>query len=246
MPATFSAARAYSPAMLSLRDDARPRFARPIARALTDSLLLVLALAACGGDAGSPAPSPTERPTAAPAATPATMPAGPLSGVGLLGRATYETPSGFVPVFTFDVRGDGWRSIVEPDEFGFDLATPNAARMRALIGVATPVATTADAFAAELAASGLLDGTEIVGDVSLDGVAARSFTIDRDTPADAFRIVTANGEVLTSFGGGLPENRFIFVGHPDGPFVVILSLAPDADVEARFVFDALVGSIAFR
>jgi hypothetical protein len=58
--------------------------------------------------------------------------------------------------------------------------------------------------------------------------------------------VTADGEVLTSFGGGLPENRFIFVGHPDGPFVVILSLAPDADVEARYVFDALVGSIAFR
>ncbi|HEX4897641.1 MAG TPA: hypothetical protein VFV53_04710, partial [Candidatus Limnocylindrales bacterium] len=72
------------------------------------------------------------------------------------------------------------------------------------------------------------------------------FSIDRDTPADAFRIVTAAGEVLTSFGGVLPENRFIFVGHPDGPFVVILSLAPDADVEARYVFDALVGSIAFR
>jgi hypothetical protein len=174
------------------------------------------------------------------------MPAGPLSGVGLLGRARYETPAGFAPVFTFDVRGDGWRSIVEPGESGFNLATPNAARMRALIGVARPVATTADAFAAELAAGGLFDGTEIVEDVSIDGVAARSYSIDRDTPADAFRIVTAAGEVVTSFGGGLPENRFIFVGHPDGPFVVILSLAPDADVEARYVFDALVGSIAFR
>ena len=232
--------------MPTLRDGARPRFAGPIAGTLPGSLLLALALAACGGDVGSPVPSPTDRPTAALAATPATMPAGPLSGVGLLGQATYATPSGFVPAFTFEVRADGWRSIVEPDEFGFDLATPSAARMRALIGVARPVAATADAFADELAASGLLDGTEIVEDVSLDGVAARSFAIDRDTPADAFRIVTANGEVLTSFGGGLPENRLIFVGHPDGPFVVILSLAPDADVEARFVFEALVGSIAFR
>jgi hypothetical protein len=232
--------------MLSLRDGARPRLARPIAGALPRALLLAVALAACGGDAGSPAPSPTDRPTTAPAATPATMPAGPMSGVGLLGRATYETPPGFVPVFTFDVRGDGWRSIVEPDEFGFGLATPSAARMQALIGVARPVAATADAFADELGASGLLDGSEIVEDVSLDGVASRSFAIDRDTPADAFRIVTANGEVLTSFGGPLPKNRFIFVAHPDGPFVVILSLAPDADVEARFVFDALVGSIAFR
>ena len=214
-----------------------------MARALTGSLVLVLALATCGGEAASPTPSPTERPTAAP---PAMMPAGPLSGMGPLGRATYATPSLFVPAFAFDVRADGWRSIVEPDEFGFTLATPNAARLRALIGVAKPVATTADAFADELAASGLLDGTEIVEDVSLDGVAARSFAIDRDTPADAFRIVTANGEVLTSFGGPLPENRFIFVAHPDGPFVVILSLAPDADVEARFVFDALIGSIAFR
>lgn len=64
--------------MLSLCDGARRQFAGPIARALTGSLLFVLALAACGGEAGSPVPSPTERPTAAPAATPATMLAGPL------------------------------------------------------------------------------------------------------------------------------------------------------------------------
>jgi len=67
--------------------------------------------------------------------------------------------------------------------------------------------------------------------VSLDGVAARSFAIDRGPPADVFRIATANGEVMTSFGVGLAENRFTFVAHPGGTFVVILSLAPDADVE---------------
>ncbi|HEX4898152.1 MAG TPA: hypothetical protein VFV53_07285, partial [Candidatus Limnocylindrales bacterium] len=79
--------------MQSLRDGARPRDAGPVARSLAGSLVLVVALAACGGGAGSTAPSPTERPTAAPDATQATMPAGPLSGVGLLGRATYETPA---------------------------------------------------------------------------------------------------------------------------------------------------------
>ena len=204
-----------------------------------------LVAAACGGVA-SPSPEPTQRPTVAPIATPSKIPAGPLSEVGPVGRATYETPVGFVPGFTFDIRADGWRSIVPPDEFGFDLATPNAARMTALIGVAKPVATTVDAFAAELTAGGLLDGAETVEDLAVDGVAARSFSIRREEPVDAFRMLTANGEVVTSFGGGLPENRFVFVAHPDGAFVVLLSLAPDGDVENRFALDALVQSIAFR
>jgi hypothetical protein len=202
-------------------------------------------VAACGAPAASETPEPTERPTTAPIATPTTMAGGPLSGEGPLGRATYQTPTAFTPTFSFDLRADGWRSIVNPDEFGFVLATPNAVNVDALIGVVTPTATSIEQFSGELANTGFLDGTETVSDVTIDGISARSFSIRRSTPNDAFTIHTPNGFVQTSFGGELADNRILYVAHPDKPFALLLNAKADADVEIRFVFDALVDSIDF-
>jgi hypothetical protein len=42
----------------------------------------------------------------------------------------------------------------------------------------------------------------------IDGLAARSYAIDPDEALDAFLVVTASGEVATSFGGPVPEIRF--------------------------------------
>jgi hypothetical protein len=222
----------------------------PFARAsrpgpVAASLLAAVLLAACGGPAASPSPEPTERPTTAPIATPTTMAGGPLSGEGPLGRATYATPAAFKPTFTFDLRADGWRSIVNPDEFGFVLATPNALNPEALIGVVTPTATTIEQFSGELGHTGFLDGSQSVADVTIDGIPVRSFSITRMEPNDAFTIHTPNCIVETSFGGELPDNRILYVAHPDKPFVLLLNARADADVEIRFIFDALVDSIDF-
>ena len=212
---------------------------------LATAVTVAALVAGCGSPAVSPTPEPTERPTTAPIATPTTMAGGPLSGEGPLGRATYSTPAGFSPTFTFDLRADGWRSIVNPDEFGFVLATPNALNSDALIGVVTPTATTIEQFSGELEHTGFLDGTQTVADVTIDGIPARSFSITRTAPNDAFTIHTPNGIVETSFGGELPDNRFLYVAHPEKPFVLLLNATADADVEIRFVFDALVDSIDF-
>jgi hypothetical protein len=228
--------------MATLRYDLRRRRRSPVAASL---LCVALASVACGGEVASPSPGPTE-PAATPAATPATLPAGPLAGVGPIGQATYGTPAGFVPAFAFDIRADGWRSIVEPSELGFDLATPNAARIKALIGLAKPVADSIDTFSGELGVNGLLDGSEVVEDIEVDGFRARTILLARSDPSDAFRIRGPDGEVTVGIGEPLPENLFVFVEHPDGPFVLLLSLASGADVERRFVFDALIGSIAFH
>ncbi len=214
------------------------------------ALLSCLLVGACGGDEAHPSPVPTARPTPAPTVTSTTKPTtsagGPLSEVGQLARATWETPADFVPRFTFDLRADGWQLITAPDAYGFVLAEPNAFNPDALLGVLKPVATSIDAFAAEVTAAGLFNGSETSSDMTIDGVPGRSFSVTRSTPADAFRAQNAAGDVMTSFGGDLPENRLVFVAHPDGAFVILLSLASDASVEPRFVFEALLSSIQFR
>ena len=223
----------------------RPSLA-PAARMPLTVLLAIAALAgACSSPAASPTSEPTERPSSGPIATPTTIPGGPLSGLGPLGRATYETPAAFAPTFAFDIRAEGWRSITEPDEFGFVLATPNGVQPTAFIGLVKPTATTIEQFTGEMGNTGFLDGTENVADRTIDGIAARSFSITRATSSDAFTIHTADGIVETSFGGDLPDNRFVYVAHPNGPFVVLLNAATDADVEISFVFDALMESIDF-
>ncbi|HEX5590171.1 MAG TPA: hypothetical protein VFX65_07780 [Candidatus Limnocylindrales bacterium] len=206
--------------------------------------LVAAAVAACGWDGASPSPPPTERPTDAPAATPSMGPGGPLEAIGPVGRGTYETPEGFEPWFSFVLRADDWRTIVV-DELGFNLVTPNAARMEALIGAARPVAATLDDFDAELAAAGLLDGTAIVEELAVDGVPARSYSVELDEATDGFRMTTTGGEVVTSFGGPLPQNRFVYVAHPDGAVVLVFA-GTGEDAEPRFAFDQLVASIDFR
>lgn len=208
------------------------------------SCLVALAVGACGGDGSSPGLQPTESPAPVPVATPSMLPGGPLEGIGPLARATYETPEGFEPRFSFTVRSDDWRTLVV-DELGFNLVTPNASRMAALIGTARPVAASLDAFEAELAAAGLLGGAAIVEDLALDGVPARSFSVVLAEPRDGFRITTAAGEAVTSFGGPLPQNRFVYVAHPDGAVVLVFA-GTGEDAEPRFVFDQLVASVAFR
>ena len=227
-----------------MSSSSRPRAA--FAQLSCAALAVATLVAACGSPVASPTPERTEQATTAPIATPTTMAGGPITGLGPLGRATYETPAPFAPVFAFDIRADGWRSITEPDEFGFVLATPNAVNPEALMGVVTPTATTIEQFSGEMANTGFLDGTETVADVTIDGIAARSISIRRTTPNEAFTIHSPNGIVETSFGGELSDNRFVYVAHPDGPFVVLLNMAADGDVEVRFVFDTLVDSIAFR
>jgi hypothetical protein len=210
------------------------------------ALVTCLLVGACGGDVASPSPVPTARPKPAPTATATASPGGPISEIGRLVRATWETPLDFIPRFTFDLRGDGWQLITAPDAYGFVLAEPSAFSPEALMGALRPVATSIDAFVAEVTAGGLFDGAETSSNVTIDGVPARSFSVTLSTPADAFRALNAAGDVMTSFGGDLPENRLVFVAHPDGAFVILLSLASDASVEPRFVFDALLSSIQFR
>jgi hypothetical protein len=227
--------------MLRRHSNRTARSAAGVVAALCAALV-----AACGSSAPSPTLEPTERPTTAPVATPSTMPGGPISGLGPLGRATYETPAAFGPAFSFDIRAEGWRSIVEPDEFGLVLGTPNAVSPLAFIGILTPTATTIEKFAEEMVHTEFLDGTETTAEVAIDGIPARAFSIHREAANDAFTIHSANGIVETAFGGDLSDNRFVYVAHPERPFVIVLSATPDADVEVRFVFDALVDSIHFR
>ena len=223
---------------------------RSVLRALAAPGLALL-IVACGQAPATPAPSPTEQPTIEPLATATTLEAGPLSGVGPLDRATYETPVGFAPAFSFDMRSDAWRSATEPDAYGFVLVTPNLARSHAIIGLARPVAATAGAFEQELAGHGLLaDGpagpAASVIDLSVGGAAARSFSMTRATSIDAFSILNPTGQNLTAIGGPQAENRIVYVTTPDGPFLLLLSLDTEGSAETQFVFESLLSSLAFR
>lgn len=215
-------------------------------------LALAILLLGCGSAPVTPVPaaSPTAGPTIAPLATATSLAAGPLSGIGPLGRATYETPAGFAPAFSFEIRSDAWRSATEPDPFGFVLVTPNLARAHAILALARPVASTVADFEQELADHGLLsDGTAgpaaSVADVSVGGSSARSFSLTRTTSVDAFSILNATGQNLTAVGGQLAENRIVYVTTPDGPFLLLLSLDGDRAAEARFVFESILTTLAF-
>ncbi len=212
---------------------------------------LALLIAACGQAPTTPAPSPTGQPTIAPIATATSLEAGPMSGVGAQARATYESPAGFAPAFSFDMRSDVWRSATQPDPYGFVLVTPNLARAHAIIGLVRPAAATAGDFEQELADHGLLAAGAVglaasVIDLSLGGAAARSFTLTRSTSVDAFSILNPTGQNLTAVGGPLAENRIIYVTTPDGPFLLLLSLDGEGAAESRFVFESLLSSLAFR
>ena len=215
------------------------------------SLCLVPLIAGCGRAPTTPAPSPTEQPTIAPLATATSLDAGPLSGVGPLGRATYETAAGFAPPFSFDMRSDAWRSATEPDPYGFVLVTPNLARAHAIIGLARPVAATVGDFEQELADHGLLNAgaagpAASVIDLSVGGAAARAFSLTRSTSMDAFSILNPTGQNLTAVGGPLSENRIVYVTTPDGPFLLLLSLDGDGSAQSHFVFESLLSSLTFR
>lgn len=215
------------------------------------ALGLVLLIAACGQVPLTPAPSPTDRPTIEALATATGLEAGPLSEVGPLARATYETPAGFAPSFSFDIRSDAWRSATQPDAYGFVLVTPNLARAHAIIGLARPAAATVGAFEQELADHGVLAAgpagpAASVIDLSVGGAVARSFSLTRSTSLDAFSILNPTGENLTAIGGPLAENRIIYVTTADGPFLLLLNLDGEGAAETRFVFESLLSSLAFR
>ncbi len=209
-------------------------------------LVLALILSACGGTTATPTPMPTPTPTEAPTTTPATLPAGPLAGIGALDEGPYRTPVDFMPAFGFDIRSTAWRTATEPDQYGFLLATPNLARAHAIIAVALPAAPTLEAFMAEMTDLGLEAAALSVTDRQVDGVPAIDYAISNGTGVDAFRILTANGEVQTALGGPLFENRVVYVAAPGQPFLLLLSQDADGGAETRFVFDALLRSIAFE
>lgn len=209
-------------------------------------LLVGLLVAGCGSAGPTVDPEPTPKATVGPIATQSPVPGGPLAVDGPVGRGSHATPAGFAPAFSFDLRADGWRAIGGPDEFGFDLVTPTVARIEALLAVVKPVAAGIDAFDAELETAGLLTSDATVEDATVAGIAARSYVLVLPVAAPGFRILGPDGEIETSFGGELSENRFVYVAHPEAPFVVLLSLAPTGEPENRFVFQALVDSIAFR
>lgn len=221
-----------------------------IGRTLAGAALALLVLA-CGSAPITPEPTPTERPTIAPIATATSLPAGPLTGTGPLGRAVYETPVGFAPAFSFDLRSDAWQSATEPDPFGFVLVTPFLARAHAIIGLARPAAATVAAFEQELSDHGLLVAgpsgpAAVVADLSVGGVPARSFAVNRAASVDAFSLLNSDGQNVTAVGGPLAENRVVYVSTPDGPFLLLLSLDGDGAAAARFVFDSLLTSLTLR
>jgi len=222
--------------------------------ALLGASFACLIVAACGAAVASPSPNVTPTPTAAatehptdssPTPAPTTEGAAPLAGTGSIPSGTYRTPDGLVPGFTFDVRADGWQSVVPPDQYGFVLAIPNAFKPDVLLGVVVPAAATADAFTAELTASGLLDASVVVTDGTVGGLASRSYAFKSSVARTAFVARSVNGDVHTSFGGDLAENRLIFVEHPTNPFVIVVSLGPGAGVAEQFVINAFIQSITF-
>jgi hypothetical protein len=206
----------------------------------------ILALSACAGEVATPTIAPSASPTSAPTATPETLPPGPLSDVGLLARATYATPVQFRPAFEFELRADGWRSATVPGADGFVLVVPNLARADAIIAAALPVAATVDEFEGELSSADLLGSPTTIEDRTVGGVPARVYVIVRHEPADAFRIVNSGGEVTTSIGGALDENRIAFIAAPDQPFLLLLSQNADGGAHTAFVFASILNTLRLR
>ena len=214
--------------------------------------LVAIAVAAmgCGADqpTPTPTPTPTEQPTISPTATPGALAAGPLSGTGKLGRATYATSVDFSPSFSFSMDSDAWVVATKPDQFGFVLVTPNLIQAQAIIGLVRPASPTVAAFEAQLASHGLDSASTgfVASDLTVGGMPARSFSITRSEATDAFDLVNAGGTTTNAVGGPLSENQVVYITTSDAPIILTVSLNPTSAADARAVFQSLLASVTFN